>query len=56
MLTRQLEPVAAVGYPPREEEDWDRREESPPERQQEIREKSEQDEDQPKDLFLHELW
>ena len=50
---RRLEPVAAVGDPPGDDENRDGRGEGPPEGQKEIGEKVQQDEDHPEYFFLH---
>src|SRR5262249_22649932 len=47
------EPVAAVGHPPTDREDENRGDEPPNERQQEIRDKSKEDKENPEDFAAH---
>ncbi len=49
-----LEPIAAVGHPPRYEKEWECRGDGPPEGQDEVRQQAQQREHHPEDLFLHE--
>src|SRR5271165_4247389 len=53
MDSRDLEPVATVGDPPGDEDDGNRRAQSPPERQQEIRQQTQKHKDHPEDFSLH---
>ena len=47
------EPVAAVGYPPGNKHNWNGGDQRPPDGQHEVCYQSEHDEDDPKDLLLH---
>lgn len=48
-----LEPIAAVGDPPRKNHDGDGRDDPPPEWQDEIGDEAEDREDRPEDFSLH---
>src|SRR5579863_223952 len=49
-----LEPFAAISDPPCNEYDWDGCSDAPPQRQQEVRQQTQEDEHRPEDLALHE--
>src|ERR1039458_388874 len=51
--TTLLKPAAAVGHPPRDEDDGDGRGQRPPERQNEVGQQPEHGEGDPEDLALH---
>ena len=48
-----LEPVAAIGRPPGDRHDWKRGRHRPPQRQEEVREQSQYNEDEPEHFALH---
>src|ERR1700722_8400767 len=52
-IASDLEPVAAIGHPPRGKTNGDSGGAGPPERKQEIGHQPKQDEDHPEYLFLH---
>jgi len=50
---QRLEPVTAVGYPPRKQEYGEGGGDGPPQREQEIGQEAEDREDHPEYFFLH---
>src|SRR4029077_1967151 len=48
-----LEPVAAIGRPPGDRHDWKGGRHRPPQRQEEVREQSQYNEDEPEHFALH---
>ena len=50
---RRLEPAATVGNPPRDENDRKGGDNSPPQREDEIRQQAEDEEYNPEDFLLH---
>ncbi len=51
----ELEPIAAVGYPPGDEQDGNSRGYAPPERQEEVGDQAEPNEEHPEYFALHDF-
>src|SRR5690348_9448682 len=47
------EPIAAIGHPPAHEGDWNGGHQRPPQRQNEVRDQSQQNKHDPEDFSLH---
>jgi hypothetical protein len=55
MFLEELEPIAAVGYPPGDEQDGNSRGYAPPERQDEVGDQAEPNEEHPEYFAFHDF-